>query len=455
MDAHALGDSGRGGGLDGAVLLVVSSLGGSGSGNGGRGLGRAVLLIVGGSLGRGSDGGGGGRGSDGSLRLSGAVLLVVSGLSRGGNGGSGGSGGRDLGLGGAVLLLIGGKSRDGGSGADGGGGRLNGAVLLIIGGSLAGGSSRGNRGGGGRGGGRDGGSSSGRGSGSGGGNGGSGGSSAGAGARAGTRARAGEDGRARDGVLLGLVGIVGDTGISGGVGTGEGNQVRGAGAAGTGNLDLVASRVELGAGVGVGGVEGDDLVADEVLAGGKALGDGVLDARVAGGHEGGGTPGVGGALTATLLNLEPDLVGVGGEGGAVITGALGHVGDGRANVRLGPESPVEGDLVTSLGLSDELGGGGTLDTTGGVATALEVDAGQVLDGAVALDGTGDTLGGRARVRVLVGLVEGVVRAADETIRDVTVGSHQGCGSKKGGDSGLHFCDLRLFFSGVVQKRGLA
>ena len=45
-------------------------------------------------------------------------------------------------------------------------------------------------------------------------------------------------------------------------------------------LELVAAGVELGAGVLVGGVEGDELVADKIVAGLDALGNGVLEAVV-------------------------------------------------------------------------------------------------------------------------------------------------------------------------------
>ncbi|GKT52693.1 hypothetical protein ColTof4_14279 [Colletotrichum tofieldiae] len=331
--------------------------------------------------------------------LSGAVILVlVGGLGRG-RGGDG-----SLGLGRAVILILVGSLGRGGNGGGGGGGSgsLGGAVVLVLVGSL------------GRGG-----------------NGGSGGGSSG-----------GLGGAVVLVLILGLDSVEGDTGVGALVGAGEGNQIRGARAAGAGNLDLVAAGVELSAGVGVGGVEGDDLVADEVLAGGNALGDGVLDTRVASLHERGGTPVVGGALAALLLNLEPDSVGARLPRGAVVAGALGHVGDGRADVGLGPEGPVKGDLLAGGSLSNELGGLGALNTTGGVATALKVDAGDVLDGAVALDGTRDAVGGGVHVRVLVGLVERVVLTADQTIVDDTVSSHQGCGSKKGGDSGLHFVGWR-------------
>lgn len=67
----------------------------------------------------------------------------------------------------------------------------------------------------------------------------------------------------------------------------------------------MATGVELSTRVGPSSMEGNDLVADKVVAGTNARGNGVL---VSGGalHERGGSPVVGGALTATLLDFEPD-----------------------------------------------------------------------------------------------------------------------------------------------------
>lgn len=86
---------------------------------------------------------------------------------------------------------------------------------------------------------------------------------------------------------LTLVGVVGDARVGALVGSGEGDEVAGGGAAAAGDLELVAAGVELGSRVGVGRVQGDDLVADEVVSGLDAGGDGVRDARVAGNHQGG------------------------------------------------------------------------------------------------------------------------------------------------------------------------
>lgn len=82
-----------------------------------------------------------------------------------------------------------------------------------------------------------------------------------------------------------LVGIIGDTGIGRLVRAGDSNQRSCSLGAGTGDLQLMASRVELGTGVRVGSVQSDDLVADEVVARLQAGRDRVLIARV-GNHEG-------------------------------------------------------------------------------------------------------------------------------------------------------------------------
>jgi hypothetical protein len=67
----------------------------------------------------------------------------------------------------------------------------------------------------------------------------------------------------------------------------------------------MAARIKLSTGVLVRGVQREDLVANEVVASGDALRDGVSDgtARFL---EGSGAPDVGSALTAVLLDLEPD-----------------------------------------------------------------------------------------------------------------------------------------------------
>lgn len=82
---------------------------------------------------------------------------------------------------------------------------------------------------------------------------------------------------ARDGVGGGLVGIVSDASVRALVGAGEGNETAGLCASTTGDLELMATRVELGTRVLVCGVQRNNFVANEVVARGNALGDSVGD----------------------------------------------------------------------------------------------------------------------------------------------------------------------------------
>lgn len=86
--------------------------------------------------------------------------------------------------------------------------------------------------------------------------------------------------------VLTFVSIVRDTRITALVRTREGNEVARGGRATAGNLELVASRVKLCAGISICRVQGDDLVAHEVVACLEAGGDGVLDSGIASNHQG-------------------------------------------------------------------------------------------------------------------------------------------------------------------------
>ena len=115
--------------------------------------------------------------------------------------------------------------------------------------------------------------------------------------------------------------------------------------AGTGDLNVEALRVVLGT-VGITStVHGDDLVTEDVVAGGKSLGDSgdpgvvVLD-------QVGGSPLLGSDINTSLVDLDP-LEGLDISIGAV-TGALGDVGKDGSEVRLGPGGPDELDLTTGL-----------------------------------------------------------------------------------------------------------
>ena len=90
-----------------------------------------------------------------------------------------------------------------------------------------------------------------------------------------------------------------------------------------------------------------------------------------------------------------------------------------------PQRPVQVNSRSGLGRGMERSGGAASLTTGGPAVALDVNEAQVLDRAVTRNLAGDTLGRRGHVRVLVGLVELVVHAADGGIVDVAVGGSDG------------------------------
>lgn len=91
----------------------------------------------------------------------------------------------------------------------------------------------------------------------------------------------------------------------------------------------------------------------------------------------------------------------------VVWDSTRHTGDGWSNVRSRPERPVQIDSRTSGDGRGHVGRGRSNNTVGGVSTTLKVLGGQVRHGSVALDGTGDSLGCGARVRIGVRLVEGV------------------------------------------------
>lgn len=143
------------------------------------------------------------------------------------------------------------------------------------------------------------------------------------------------------------------------------------------------------------------------------------------------SPGVGGALSATLLDLEPDSLVLRLPRITATVRAAGHVGQDRTHMGLGPESPLEVNSRSGLGLGVQSSGLASLDTTGSVAVALKIDQADVLDRTVSGDRSRDTLGGRAYVRVGVGVVEFVRLAADGGGLNVAVGSRQGRGEEDG------------------------
>jgi hypothetical protein len=102
-------------------------------------------------------------------------------------------------------------------------------------------------------------------------------------------------------------------------------------------------------------------------------------------------------------------------------------------MRLRPQSPVEGDLGPSSGCSVKSSRHTALNTASSVSVALDVDAGDILDGAVSGDRSGDALGLGVHVRVGVGVVELVFLSADDGALNVAVSGGDGRGGEDGGD----------------------
>ena len=90
----------------------------------------------------------------------------------------------------------------------------------------------------------------------------------------------------------------------------------------TGDLNLRTAAVELSAASRVGGVKGQELPSEKVLAGGDAGGEGEVPPAVLG-EEGVDAPGVGGGVEVLLGDLEPVAVGVGVGSGVVDGGEPG------------------------------------------------------------------------------------------------------------------------------------
>ena len=116
--------------------------------------------------------------------------------------------------------------------------------------------------------------------------------------------------------------------------------------------------------------------------------------------------------------------------------ALGHVGDGGTDVAVRPEGPVEIDCGTSSNLGVKRSRLRANDATRGVATALEIGRGDILDRTIALDRTGDTLRSRVHVRVLVRLVEVVGLVANGSVADKAVAG-DGRGESESSSDVLH------------------
>lgn len=94
-------------------------------------------------------------------------------------------------------------------------------------------------------------------------------------------------------------------------------------------------------------------------------------------------------------------------------------------MRRRPKGPVQLDLGAGGHVGGKVGWAGTVDAVGGVTTALDIVVGEDGHGAVALDGTRNSLGRGALVRISVRLVELVRGTTDGTVGHVTVTSDQG------------------------------
>jgi hypothetical protein len=159
-----------------------------------------------------------------------------------------------------------------------------------------------------------------------------------AGARTGTRAGTAEESGTRH-LVVGVVAVNVDldTGVGGGVELVSGDTL-GVLSAGTGDLQVDALGVVLGAVLLVGGVKSDDLVAENVVTRSDGAGDRdgpgqvVLD-------ELGGSPLT--ILVANGVDLEELQVSSLSRGGVI---DLGHVVDNGTDVRLGPGVPLDVNL---------------------------------------------------------------------------------------------------------------
>lgn len=191
---------------------------------------------------------------------------------------------------------------------------------------------------------------------------------------------AGKHRRARHSVRLRLIRIIRNPRITPLVRARERNKPRRRLTPTPGNLQLMAPRVELGAGIRVRGVQGDDLVAHEVVARRNALRD-CVGHHAAGFHQRCRAPGVGRAGAACLLDFEPhgavrvsgcvgegerDGPAVGHVGVAARVGAFGHVCHGGTDVGVGPEGPVKVDLGAGSDFGVECSG---LGAWAGLASA--------------------------------------------------------------------------------------
>lgn len=242
--------------------------------------------------------------------------------------------------------------------------------------------------------------------------------------------------RARNGVggvLLIVVDVVQDAGVVALVELSGDGALRGLGAAAA-DLQVDALGVELGAALLEALVEGDDLVAEDVVSGLDVGGD--LDAHaevvleeLVVRPEAGASPAGAELDLALLLDLEPlegVLVGVG-----AVAAAVGEVVDDGAVVALGPCVPLQ----LNIGASSD---GGALLGTGGAEVAADIIALELVGRDEAQVG-GPVGPGDTALVLLPGSVAGVVAnmrlAISNNLLDVAVGADR-CSAGEGGDEGL-------------------
>jgi hypothetical protein len=220
-----------------------------------------------------------------------------------------------------------------------------------------------------------------------------------------------------------------NAGVAGAV-EGGGGRTAGARAAAAGDLNVNTLRVELRAIGVVGRVEGDDLVTENVLAGGNGRGDGD-GPRVSVGDEVVGSPSsrVGARDEALLGNLgKAQGASVGVEGGEVV--------DDGALVGVWPGVPSQRHALA----------GGNLDKVGGGAGALVAgNVGRL--SSVGLDESVVQVVGSPADRVagnVAGDSAGVGDAVGDDLGDVAVAVNRRDGSQEAEEDGLgkHDCSCR-------------
>lgn len=141
------------------------------------------------------------------------------------------------------------------------------------------------------------------------------------------------------------------------VGSVQASTSRAGGGGGTAasDLEVDALGVELGAVGLASAVEGNDLVTENVVAGGDVAGDGDIPLEAVADELVGSPAAAGQTLLGDLEELE---VGLGGAG--AVSGALGEIVDERTLVRLGPGVPLDGDRLSGGDRDAGLSGSGGL-----------------------------------------------------------------------------------------------